>query len=387
MPGFEIIGNEEKNAVIDVFEKSNGVLFAHGFDVRRNHIFRVRDFEKAFASELGSGFAAACTSGTSAQYIAMKAMGIKTGDEVITQSFTFIATIEAIMACGAIPIVVDIDDTYNMDPIELKKAITPKTKLIVPVHMLGNPAEMDAINAISKEHNIPVLEDACEALGAKYKGTNTGYLGNVGVFSLDFGKTITTGEGGMITSKDQGLITGCLQFIDHGHENNPAFPRGRDTATNYGFNYRMSELQAAVGLEQLKKLEMIVSKNRENKGIIKSIISKATNIKFRRITDSNELADTIIFNLASVELADKCVAELAKVGVGTKNVPDAMRWHFNKYFTQIWENCDLYPNYDTVWAKSDDLLSRSVSLPVMVLWTEEECKTFGEKVLTVLNSL
>ena len=387
MPGFEIIGNEEKNAVIDVFEKSNGVLFAHGFDVRRNHIFRVRDFEKAFASELGNGFAAACTSGTSAQYVAMKAMGINPGDEVITQSFTFIATIEAIMACGAIPIVVDIDDTYNMDPIELKKAITPKTKLIVPVHMLGNPAEMDTINAIAKEHNIPVLEDACEALGAKYKGTNAGYLGNVGVFSLDFGKTITTGEGGMIISKNQELITGCSQFIDHGHENNPAFPRGRDTATNYGFNYRMSELQAAVGLEQLKKLEMIISKNRKNKGIIKSIISKATNIKFRRITDSNELADTIIFSLATVELTDKCVTELAKVGVGTKNVPDAMRWHFSKYFTQIWKNCDLYPNYDTAWAKSDDLLSRSVSLPVMVLWTEEECNAFGQKVLTVLNSL
>jgi 8-amino-3,8-dideoxy-alpha-D-manno-octulosonate transaminase len=149
----------------------------------------------------------------------------------------------------------------------------------------------------------------------------------------------------------------------------------------------MSELQAAVGLEQLKKLEMIVAKNRENKSVIKSIIAKATNIRFRRITDSNELADTIIFNLDSVELADKCVAKLAKVGVGTKNVPDAMRWHFNKYFTQIWENCDLYPNYNTAWSKSDDLLSRSLSLPVMVLWTEEECKTFGEKVLTVLNSL
>ena len=387
MPGFEIIGNEEKNAVIDVFDKSNGVLFAHGFDLRRNHIFRVRDFEKAFADKLGIGYAAACTSGTSAQYIAMKAIGINPGDEVITQSFTFIATIEAIVACGAIPVVVDIDDSYNMDPMELKKAITPKTKLIVPVHMLGNPAEMDAINAIAIEHDIPVLEDACEALGAKYKGVNTGYLGNVGVFSLDFGKTITTGEGGMITSNNQQLITSCLQFIDHGHENNPAFPRGRDTATNFGFNYRMSELQAAVGLEQLKKLEFIISKNRENKGIIKNIISKATNIKFRRITDPNELADTIIFNLDSVDLADKCVAELAKVGVGTKNVPDAMRWHFNKYFTQIWNNCDLYPNYETEWVKSDDLLRRSVSLPVMVLWTSEECKNYGEKVLNVLNSL
>lgn len=387
MPGFEIIGNEEKNALIDIFDKSNGVLFAHGFDLRRNHIFRVRDFEKQFAEDMGGGFAAACTSGTSAQYIAMKALGIKQGDEVITQSFTFIATIEAIIACGAIPVVVDIDDTYNMDPIELKKAITSKTKLIVPVHMLGNPAEMDAINSIAKEHNIPVLEDACEALGAQYKGINTGYLGNVGIFSLDFGKTITTGEGGMIISKNQQLINRCLQFIDHGHENNPSFPRGRDTATNFGFNYRMSELQAAVGLEQLKKLELIVSKNRENKRIIKNIISTATNIKFRRITDPNELSDTLIFNLPTVELAERCVVELSKVGIGTKNVPDAMRWHFNKYFTQIWDNTNYYPNYESAWVKSEELLSRSVSLPIMVLWTNEECKVYGEKVLKVLNSL
>ena len=387
MPGFELIGKEERNAVIDVFDKSNGVLFAHGFDERRNHIFRVRDFEKDFANKLGSGFAAACTSGTSAQYIAMKAMGIKPGDEVITQSFTFIATIEAILACGAVPIVVDINDTYNLDPVEFEKAITSKTKMVVPVHMLGNPAEMKEINKIAKRNNILVLSDACEALGALYKGNSTAYLGDAAVFSLDFGKTITAGEGGMITSKDKNLITKTLNFIDHGHENNPDFPRGCDTASFFGFNFRMTELQAAVGLEQLKKLDFIVETNRKNKAIIKNIISESINIKFRRITDQNELADTIIFNFETKKLAEKCVENLAKVGVGTKNIPDAMKWHFNKYFTQIWNNTSYYKNHETAWAKSDELLTRSVSLPVMVNWSEDDCKIFGHKVLKVVESV
>ena len=195
MPGFELIGKKEQTAVNDVFEKSGGVLFAHGFDARRNNIFRVRDFETKFAQKLQGRRAAACTSGTAAQYIAMKSLGITAGDEVITQSFTFIATIEAIMACGAKPIIVDINETYNMSPQSLEAAITEKTKLIIPVHMLGNLAEMDEINKIAKRYKIPVLEDACEALGATYKGKSAGLLSDVGVFSLDFGKTITTGEG------------------------------------------------------------------------------------------------------------------------------------------------------------------------------------------------
>ena len=387
MPGYEIIGNEEKKAVLDVFEKSNGVLFAHGFNERRNNIFRVRDFEKLFAKELGNGFSAACTSGTAAQYIAMKNMGIMPGDEVITQSFTFIATIEAILACGAKPVVVDINETYNIDPVEFENAITERTKMVIPVHMLGNPAQMKEINDIAKKNNILVLEDACEALGAEYKGEKVGYLGDAAVFSLDFGKTITAGEGGIIISKDEGLIKKSMNFIDHGHENNPNFPRGNDTASFYGFNFRMTEIQAAIGIEQLKKLNFIVSQNRKNKSIIKNIIQNSNKIKFRQITDKNELADTIIFNLENKNLAEKCVKELLKLGLGTKNIPDAMRWHFNKYFTQVWNNTPYYKNFNTEWKKSDELLKRSISLPVMVNWNEDDCINFGENIIKALNSI
>jgi 8-amino-3,8-dideoxy-alpha-D-manno-octulosonate transaminase len=388
MPGFELINKKERRAVLDVFDKSNGVLFAHGADARRNNIFRVREFEKEFAKKFGAEKGAACTSGTSAIYIAMKAMGVKPGDEVITQAFTFIATLEAILACGAIPVVVDINDTYNMDPVAFENAITEKTRMVIPVHMLGNPAEMNEINAIAKKHNIMVLEDACEALGATYKGTYTGMLGDAGAFSLDFGKTITSGEGGMIISSNDDLVSRCVQFIDHGHESDPSLPRGRDTASFYGFNFRMMELQAAVGLVQLEILDFIVRKNRTHKKIMKKIISKSDKISFRRITDAKgELADTLIFNVETPELADKVVQELGKKGVGTKNVPDAMRWHFTKHFTQIWNNTPYYADYATHWKKSDDLLSRSVSLPVMVNWKKNEVESFAEKVLDVLKNL
>ena len=149
-------------------------------------------------------------------------------DEVITQSFTFVATVEAIIALGATPKIIDINETYNMDPDLLEKEITNNTKLIVPVHMLGNPCEMDKINKIAIKNKIPVLEDGC-SLGASFKGKFVGNLADVCVFSLDFAKTITCGEGGLITTNDQNIFKYCKEFHDHGHENNPKLPRGRDT--------------------------------------------------------------------------------------------------------------------------------------------------------------
>ena len=145
MPGWELIDDKELKEVTKIFKDSNGVLFAHGFDSRRNKIFRVRDLEKNFSKELNSKYSLMTTSGTMAQFVAMKALGIKAGDEVITQAFTFVATIEAILALGAKPIIIDIDNSYNMDPDSLEKSISKKTKLIIPVHMLGNPCNMKRI--------------------------------------------------------------------------------------------------------------------------------------------------------------------------------------------------------------------------------------------------
>ena len=177
MPGWELIGSEEQESLNSIFAQSNGVMFAHGFDHLRNGRFRVREFEEELKQAHSMRHCLATTSGTMAQYIAMKAMGIGPGDEVITQAFTFVATVETIVELGATPVVVDVDETYNMDPTLLEQAITPQTKLIIPVHMLGNPCDMDKISELARKHKIPVLEDGCEAFGGFYKGKPVGSLG------------------------------------------------------------------------------------------------------------------------------------------------------------------------------------------------------------------
>ena len=388
MPGFELIGAEEKTNLIEIFDTSNGVMFPHGFDALRNGRYRVREFEQQFRTKFGIGHAQAVTSGTVAQLVAMHAMGIKPGDEVITQSFTFVATIEAILAMGAVPVIVDIDDTYNMDPAALENAITDKTKLIVPVHMLGNPASMDEIMAIGARHGLPVLEDSCEALGATYKGRWAGTIGDVGVFSLDFGKTITTGEGGMIITNDAAVHKYAKEYHDHGHESNPAVPRGKDTRSIYGMNYRMNEMQGAVGMAQLAKLDYIVAKNRENKTLLKSGINK-DKIQFRRLTDeAGELADTLIFNFENTDLTERFVKAYYEAGYGTKNVPDAIDWHFAGTWNQMFTGVPAYrDSWSTAWSKSAALLSRSVAIPVMVKSSHEDLEKQVGAINRILSAL
>lgn len=384
MPGFELMGVEERESLNEIFETSNGVLFPHGFDALRNGRFRVREFEKAFSNKFSCKHTQAVTSGTVAQLVAMVAMGIKQGDEVITQAHTFVATVESILALGAVPVIVDVDDTYNMDPIALENAITSKTKLIVPVHMLGNPASMDKILKIGKKYGIPILEDGCEALGATYRGQYIGTLGDAGVFSLDFAKTITTGEGGLVITNNSNYYKIAKEYHDHGHESNPNFPRGRDTRSIVGMNYRMSEMQGAVGMAQLKKLDFIVSKNREHKSFLKNNID-SRKIVFRNITDvQGDLADTLIFNFENAKQANKFLDFYKAAGYGTKNIPDAIDWHFSGTWNHMFVNVPSYRDtWKTQWSKTAELLARSIAIPIYVKTAKEEL----EKHLNVINSI
>ena len=205
-------------------------------------------------------YAAAVSSGTAA----IKTVWFnwcKPGDEVITQSFTFIATIEAIMDIGAKPVVVNINETLNMCPIELEKKITSKTKAIIPVHMLGVSTEVEKILKIAKKKKLYVIEDNCEALGAKWGRKKLGYHADACTWSFDNGKTIQ--QGGTITTNNKKIYELCKEYKDHGHQNNPKFPRGLDTHRIYGFNYRITEIQAALGLVQLSKLDTIVKNNKK----------------------------------------------------------------------------------------------------------------------------
>lgn len=387
MPGHELIGQEELDQIIDIFKNSNGVLFAHGYDAKRAGRYRVREFEQAVAKKMGVKYCQAVSSGTAAIHTALHALKIGPGDEVITQSFTFVATIEAINALGATPILVDIDETLNMCPEALKKAITNKTKCIMPVHMMGNSAHIDKIISIANQHKIPVIEDACQAMGASFQDKPLGTIGRAGILSLDYNKTITTGEGGLILTNDAEIKKHISAFHDHGHENVADLPRGCDRAYVAGFNYRMTELQAAVGLAQLPKLDFIVEANRKNKTFIKEGLSAlGDKIKFRDIPDpQGELADAVMFYLPNAKVAQAVVDKMTAEKVGTKNVPDAIKWHFASYWPHIWKNHPIYANcYETQWKASFDLLARCVSLPINVMMTKE---TLQRTVEVVTNAV
>ena len=387
MPGWELINDKEKESILEIFDKSNGVMFAHGFDERRNNIFRVRDFEKKFAKKFGVKHCLATTSGTMAQYIAMKALGIGPGDEVITQAFTFVATVETIIQIGASPILIESDETFNMDLDKLEDHINERTKLIIPVQMLGNQVDMHKLKNIANKYDLPVMEDACEALGASYNGAFVGTHGDVGIFSLDFAKTITTGEGGIIITDNDEIAKYIREFHDHGHESNPEVPRGCDTRSIMGLNLRMSELQAAVGIAQLEKLDYIIDRNRHNKNLLKSLIKHNQNIKFREIIDEDqELADTLIFYFDTTEKATTFVHKYNNKGYFTKNLPDAIDWHFAGTWNHMFVNDKNYKNtWSKQWPITNDLLRRSISIPILVNQSDDEINDQAKVINKILE--
>ncbi len=231
------IGEEEKQAVLEVLESG---MLAQGP--------RVQAFEEAFAEMCGVRYAIATSSGTTALHIALLAHGIGPGDEVITSPFTFIASANCALYVGARPVFVDIDPhTFNLNPALLEAAITPRTKAIIPVHLYGLPCDMEPILEIAARYGLVVIEDACQAHGAEYRGQKVGSFGT-GVFSFYPTKNITSGEGGMITTSDPEIAERCRIIRQHG-------ARERYYHDELGFNFRMTDVHAAIGLAQLRKLE------------------------------------------------------------------------------------------------------------------------------------
>lgn len=390
MPGFELIGKDEQEAVNSIFERSNGVLYRYGLDARRKNIFRVDEFEKEIAKKVGSKYCLVVANGTAALKLALLGLGVKKGDEVITQSFTFIATAEAILELGAIPVITEIDSSLNMDPNDLEKKITKNTKAIIPVHMGGVAAQMDKIVEIAKNHNIPVLEDSAQALGATFNDKYLGTIGDAGVYSFDIGKIITTGEGGAIVTDNEELYLKARAYSDHGHDQNPDFPRGKDTRSIWGFNYKITELQGAVGLAQLPKLDYVLSKQRENKKYLKDGIKDIKSIEFRHLPDpEGDASDTLIFFMDSKENASLVAKELSEFGIGTKNLPDAVDWHFAGTWNHIFSDYPEYKgkNLENIWKQSDIYIRRAIALPIMVTTTRDELDKLIDVVRRVLITL
>jgi len=388
MPGYEVFGDEERKAINDLFDLNGGILFAHGFDVMRKGIFRVREFEQAFSKRMGVPHAQAVSSGSAALKVGLASLEVGKGDEVIVPAFTYIATIEAVFEVGATPVIVDVDDSLNISPVALEAAITKKTRAVIPVHMMGAPVDMDLVMSIASRYSLLVLEDNSQCCGGSYKKQILGTIGDAAAFSFDAGKTIITGEGGMLLTHDENIYKRARAFHDHGHEYNPEVSRGVDAAIMLGFNYRMTELQGAIGIVQLGKLDKIISLQRENKRAIKAAI-EGLPLQFRRINDEDgEISDALVFFVETPDLASKFAKRLALEGMVTKNLPDAMNWHFAGRWIHMKSRL---PGPDTAWegrwAASAGLLERSIAIPIMVNMSESRVTETAEKLRRISKDL
>ncbi len=373
MGGSELIGKEEKEAIGEVIDRG-AVLFRYGFDEQRKNIFKVKEFEQKFAEYVGVKYALGVASGTAALRVALAALGIGPGDEVITQAFTFVATVEAIMEAGATPVIAEVDKSLNLDPEDLEAKITEKTKAVIPVHMLGVPAPMDEIISIAGKHNLKVLEDSAQACGSSYKGKKTGTLGDIGIYSFDYVKTITTGEGGMVVTNDENLYLEASYFYDHGHEHRSDVPRGEDTQKRRGFNYRMGEIQGALGIVQLSRLDYVIREQRKNKARIKEAISGFKELSFRDLPDeAGDGGDTLIFFLPNKGMADNFEKELTGQGIGTKILPSALGWHYFANWEHIIKALKGRIEYQIgMWPHSESFLRRAIAIPISVKMTDEQ---------------
>ena len=385
MPGFELIGEDEKQEILSIFE-NGGVLFKFGFDKLRNNCYKVKSFETEFANKFNSKYALAVTSGTAAIRVALASIDIQPNDEVITQCFTFVATVEAIIESKAIPICAEIDKTLNINPDDLLKKITDKTKAVIVVHMLGTPAKIDKIKDICNQRGIVLIEDTAWGCGGKFNEKYLGTIGDIGTYSFDFAKTITTGEGGMIVTNNEKFFNKAAAWHDHGHDNNPLLPRWEDTRSGSGFNFRMTELQGAVGLAQLRKLDLIVQKQRENRDKLKNLLEQFSSIEFREIPEySYDTADALIFYVDSPEIARKCREILIKNGLTTKILPEAYTWHFAGTWVHMPELKIKHPNLENDFQNSRNILLKSVSIPIFVNMSDEVIEKYYVSLKEVLK--
>ena len=397
MPGYELWGAEERKELQDVLD--NGILMRYGFDGSRNGIWKSKELENEICKRFGCQYSQLVSSGTAALTTAMNAMGIGYGDEVITPSFTFVASFEAIISVGAIPVLVDVDDTLTLNPQAVRNAITPKTKCIMPVHMCGSMADLGALQDICKEHNLLLLEDACQSIGGSYKGKQLGSIGDMGTFSFDFVKTMTCGEGGVVMTNRRDLYMNSDGFSDHGHDHQGA-DRGADLHPFIGYNFRISELHAAVGLAQIKKLDKVLDLQKRNHVQLKNIISKVPEISFRRVPDPEGDSKTFLsWFLPSEEITRAVMLELkAQNSAGGHFYWYDNNWHYIRKWDHLKSGTTLnklseehkaavmyHANKD--FSASDAIMSRCISTSMSVLWTEEQITDKGEKIVSVIEKV
>lgn len=352
-----IIESEEQQAVLDTLK--SGVI-AQGP--------KVSEFEQKFAELCGTEHAVAVNSGTASLHIALMAMGVKEGDEVITTPFSFIATGNSILYAGAKPVFADIDKkTFNISPDSINEKITPKTKAVLPVHLYGQPCDMYELNQIAVDHDLLVLEDACQAHAAEYRDERTGNLGDAGAFSFYPTKNMTTSEGGMITTNSKEIAEKARIFRNHGQTQ-------RYYHEFIGYNLRMTDICAAIGIEQLKKLNKFTEKRIENAEYLTKKLNEIDNITAPYV--SGKVKHVYHQYTIKVDDRDEVNKKLNDLGIGT-GVHYPTTINEQPFYKQLG-----YSSGETPAAKR--AAEKVLSLPIHPSVTKENLDYIAEKLMEIL---
>ncbi len=394
MPGYEMWGAEERREVEEVLE--TGILMRYGFDGPRKGRFKARELEAELCRRTGAAHAQVVSSGTAALTTALAALGVGSGDEVVMPTFTFVASFEAVLSVGATPVLADVDDTLTLSPDAARAACTPRTRVIMPVHMCGAMADLGALDALCREKGMALLEDACQATGGTWKGKALGTVGRAGCFSFDFVKTITCGEGGAVVTSDAEVARRCDQFGDHGHDH-LGIDRGADQHPALGYNFRISELHAAVGLAQIRKLDRFLAIQRRNKAALREALSAVPGVTFRRLPDP--AGDSASF--LSFFLPDEGRARAAARAMQGAGIP-AMYWYDNNWhYLRRWDHLKSASSFSPLPAHlrealtalagrpfpvSDAVMSRAISTPIALGWSEAQVAERAAKLAAAVRS-
>ena len=362
---------------------------------------KVEAFEAAACEMLGATHAVATSSGTAALRAGLAALGVGCGDEVIVPSLTFIATVNAVVVAGAVPIFAEIDDTLGLDPADVAAKITDRTAAIIPVHLDNGSCDMDPIMEVARQHGVPVLEDAAQAMGSRYKGQALGTIGDVGAFSLQLEKNVTSGEGGLLLTQDERLYLRAACYQDQGGQfvTSTGGGRNRDDLEPFvGENLRMTEIAGAIAAVQLGKLPALLGSQRANQERIRAAIEGLDGVTFRRNPGGDGGSSVGIF-LRSKELAGQFIAAMRAEGVPVGQLYGGQPVYLTRSIVEKrtasgkggpW-NCAEHPttvDYGPgLCPRSEDLATRSVLIPVNAAYTEADCEDVVEAVHKVLGAI